>query len=136
MAWDAPGEKQMCDESQRESSNDRPLPPTVEVFHADCRFALHRATSVKTLLEMLGHRPRAFVVNIERLTAMDARGVRIIQVLAERCRHTGTTLIIGGAGDQARAMLGRAGLLDELGPHTVFPSLREALGYAGTRARR
>lgn len=107
----------MTHESGRAPSPDEgPLPPTVEVFHADSQLALYRSPTVQTLLEMLGHRPRAFVLDVERLTILDARGVRMIQLLANRCRYTGTTLIIGGASDQARAVLGRAGLLDDLGP--------------------
>ena len=54
----------------------------------------------------------------------------MIQLLVGRCRHTGTTLIIGGAGVQTHAMLARAGLLDELGPQNVFRRLGEALTYA------
>ncbi|MGH7497256.1 MAG: hypothetical protein ACREL3_00210 [Gemmatimonadales bacterium] len=93
----------MSDESGRALSPDEgPLPPTVEVFHADSQLALYQSASVKTLLEMLGHRPRVF----------------------------------GGASDQARTVLARAGLLDGLGPQNLFPRLREALTYARTRALR
>jgi MFS superfamily sulfate permease-like transporter len=127
----------MSDEGSPEPSPDEsPLPPTVEVFHADCPLALYQATTVKSLLDMLGHRSRVFVLGVERLAALDARGVRMIQLLVGRCRHTGTTLIIGGAGVQTHAMLARAGLLDELGPQNVFPRLGEALTYARLCAHR
>jgi MFS superfamily sulfate permease-like transporter len=122
--------------SQAPSPDDSPLPPTVEVFHADCPLALYQATTVTSLLEMLGHRPRVFVLGVERLAALDARGVRMIRLLVDRCHGTGTTLIIGGAGVQIHAMLARAGLLDELGPQNVFPRLREALTYARLCAHR
>ena len=127
----------MSDEgSQQPSPDESPLPPTVEVFHADCPLALYQATTVKSLLEMLGHRPRVFVLGVEDLAALDARGVRMIRLLVDRCHGTGTTLIIGGAGVQTHAMLARAGLLDELGPQNVFPRLREALTYARLCAHR
>lgn len=122
--------------SQASSSEGNPLPPTIEVFHADCSLALYKATSAKKLLEMLGHRPRVFVLGVEDLAALDARGVRMIRLLVDRCHGTGTTLIIGGAGVQTHGMLARAGLLDELGPQNVFPRLREALTYARLCAHR
>jgi MFS superfamily sulfate permease-like transporter len=106
------------------------------VFHADCALALYQVASVKTLLEILGHRPRVLVLGLEGLAALDARGIRMIQLLAGRCRGTGSRLVIGGAGSQARAMLARAGLLDELGPQNVFPRMREALAHARRCARR
>jgi MFS superfamily sulfate permease-like transporter len=127
----------MSDEgSQQPSPDESPLPPTVQVFHADCPLALYQATKVKSLVEMLGHQPRVFVLGVEHLAALDARGVRMVQLLVGRCRHTRTTLIIGGAGVHTHAMLARAGLLDELGPQNVFPRLREALTYARLCAHR
>jgi MFS superfamily sulfate permease-like transporter len=122
--------------SQLPSSDGNLLPPTIEVFHADCPLALYKATSAKKLLEMLGHRPRVFVLGVEHLAALDARGVRMIRLLVDQCHGTGTTLIIGGAAVQTHAMLARAGLLDELGPQNVFPRLREALTYARLCAHR
>jgi SulP family sulfate permease len=123
----------MTDESQPNSERlEVPLPRTVAVFGADHLFALCQVISMKAALEMLGDRPRVLVLGLEGLPALDARGVRIIQLLAERCRRSGTCLVIGGAGPQPLTMLARAGLLDEIGPQNLFPCMREAL----VRARR
>ncbi len=113
----------------------RSLPRSVAVFHADSPYMLYRVGSMKTLLEMLGDRPRVFVLGLEGLAALDQRGLRLIRQLAERCRRGGACLLIGGAGPQPRAMLARAGLLDEIGPRNVFPRLRDALVHARLRVR-
>ncbi len=109
------------------SSEERRLPRTVAVFHADCLFVLYQVASVKRLLEMLGDRPRVLLLGLKGLGALDPRALRLLQLLALRCRRSGTCLIIGGAGPQPRAMLARAGLLDEIGPQNVFSRMREAL---------
>lgn len=121
-------------DSQPCSPEGRPLPPTIEVFHIDCPLTLYKATSAKKLLEMLGHRPRVFVLAVEDLATLDARGIRMINLLQDRCRRSGTILMIGGARVAIYAILARSGLLDELGPQNVFPRLREALTHARMRA--
>jgi SulP family sulfate permease len=127
----------MTDENQHDGSRqERPLPRTVAVFSADHLFALYQVLSMKGALEMLGDRPRVLVLGLEGLPALDARGVRIIRLLAERCRRSGTCLVIGGAGPQPRTMLARAGLLDEIGSHNLFPHMRDALVRAQLCAQR
>lgn len=114
---------------------DRALPRSVAVFHADSPYMLYRVGSMKTLLEMLGDRPRVFVLGLEGLAALDQRGLRLIRLLAERCRRSGACLLIGGAGAQPRAMLARAGLLDEIGPQNVFARMRDAVVHARRRVQ-
>jgi sulfate permease, SulP family len=109
------------------SSEARCLPRTVAVFHADCLFALYQVATLKTVLEMMGDRPRVLVLGLEGLAALDPRALRLIQLLTVRCRRGGTCLIIGGAGPQPSAMLARVGLLDEIGPRNVFTRMGDAL---------
>jgi len=112
------------------SAEEGRLPRAVAVFNADCLFVLYHVASLRTLFEMLGDRPRVFVLGLEGLAALDARALRLIHLLAVRCRRGGTCFIIGGAGPQPRAMLARGGLLDEIGPRNVFARMREALHRA------
>jgi SulP family sulfate permease len=118
----------MTDENQRDrSAPENPLPQTVAVFCTDQLFVLYQVLTLNGVLKMVGDRPRVFVLGLQGLPALDARGVRIIGLLAERCRRSGTCLVIGGAGPQPLTMLARAGLLDEIGPQNLFPRMREAL---------
>lgn len=115
---------------QEPSPSEGPIPRTVEVFRPECRLGLYGVASATSLLKMLGPHPRVFVLGLERLTALDSRCVRSVQLVASRCRGAGTTLLLCGTGPQARATLARAGLLDEIGPQNVFLDLREALVHA------
>ena len=127
----------MTDENQHDGSHqERPLPQTVAVFCTDQLFVLYQVLTLNGVLKMVGDRPRVFVLGLHGLPALDARGVRIIGLLAERCRRSGTCLVIGGAGPQPLTMLARAGLLDEIGPQNLFPCMREALVRAQLCAQR
>ncbi len=112
------------------------LPPTVALFRADSLFMLHRAMSLQAVLEMLGDRPRVFVLGLDSLPTVDPRGLRIMRALLDRCRARDTLLVIGGVSLGVRAIMGRTGLLDDLGIENVFPHLPDALIRARVYAQR
>jgi SulP family sulfate permease len=65
------------------------------------------------------------------MTAIDATGLHALEVLANRLRNSGRTLLLCGARDQPAQMLRQADYIGHLGPENVLPNVEAALQRAG-----
>ncbi len=64
---------------------------------------------------------------------LDTSGLEAIRALYERLRNQGGTLMFADAHENARAMLERSGLLDEIGEENFFWSSDQAIVEAERR---
>jgi SulP family sulfate permease len=70
------------------------------------------------------------VVRLRNMTALDATGLHALEVLAERLRKSGRTLLLCGARDQPLAMLTSGDFLDRIGRENLLPHVEAAIERA------
>jgi SulP family sulfate permease len=74
--------------------------------------------------------PAVVIVRLRNMTAIDATGLHALEVLANRLRKSGKTLLLCGARDQPAQMLRQADFIGHLGPENVLPNVEAALQRA------
>ncbi len=69
----------------------------------------------------------ALILSMRAVPLLDTSGLQVMLALHERLAHSGSQLMISGANDQVKRMLGRGGLLAAIGPEHVYWSADQAI---------
>jgi SulP family sulfate permease len=72
-------------------------------------------------------KPRAFILSVENLLAVDASGIRALEELHGESVRSGTRFIIAGLHKQPLFALGQAGLVEKIGEENICGTLAEAV---------
>jgi SulP family sulfate permease len=75
----------------------------------------------------------ALVLSMRGVPLVDTSGLQVIAALHERLKHAGGTLMLAGVHENVLRMLGRGGLLAEIGSENVFWSADQAIVAAEER---
>ncbi len=103
------------------------IPPGVEVYDIQGPFFFGAAFKLRDTMDELSKPPRALVLNLEDVPAIDATGLHALSDIIRRTASRGAKVVLAGAQpDIRRALLG-AGLLGELGESGFAPDVPEAL---------
>ncbi|HEU4720733.1 MAG TPA: sulfate permease [Gemmatimonadaceae bacterium] len=113
----------------------RQLPKGVVVYEINGPLFFGAAERFRNVLGEIRERPRALVVRMRHVPAMDSTGIHALRELVRRSMHDRTTVILCEVSDQPRIVLTSSGLFDELGPDNVLPSFDEAMARAAEIAR-
>lgn len=74
--------------------------------------------------------PAVVIVRLRNMTALDATGLHALEVLADRLRKSGRTLLLCGARHQPAQLLQKADFIDHIGRENVLPHVDAALQRA------
>ena len=108
----------------------RTIPKGVEVYEIDGPFFFGAAEKFKdTLAEVFG-KPKVLIIRMRRVPAIDSTGLNVLRDLVHRTRKDRTLVILAEPQEQPRSAIRRSGLLDEIGPEHVCPSIDLALATA------
>jgi SulP family sulfate permease len=108
----------------------RSIPKGVEVYEIDGPFFFGAAEKFKdTLAEVFG-KPKVLIIRMRRVPAIDSTGLNVLRDLVHRTRKDRTLVILCELQEQPRSAIRRSGLLDEIGPDNVCPSIDLALATA------
>jgi SulP family sulfate permease len=108
----------------------RQLPKGVVVYEINGPLFFGAAERFRNVLGEIRERPRALVVRMRHVPAMDSTGIHALRELVRRSMHDRTVVILTEVSDQPRIVLTSSGLLDELGPDNVLQSFDEAMTRA------
>jgi SulP family sulfate permease len=108
----------------------RRIPDGVEVYEVNGPFFFGAADKIKDVLHFVARKPKAFVLRMRNVPAIDASGIRVLDDLFESFRHQRVRFLIAGIQAQPLAALERAGRLDRYGRENFFPGLDAALEAA------
>lgn len=106
----------------------REVPPGVEVYEIDGPFFFGAAYKLRDVLDSVGDRPRALILDMERVPAMDATGLHALDELRRLCLRDKTRVILSGIHAQPLNAMVRSGLADRFGLDNMTGSVEEALG--------
>jgi len=108
----------------------RTLPKGVVVYEINGPLFFGAAERFRNVLAEISENPRALVVRMRNVPAMDSTGIHALRELVRRSHRDRTTLILAEVSDQPRTVLMSSGLLDEVGPGNVFDSFDDAVAHA------
>ncbi len=91
----------------------RDVPPDVEVFDIDGPFFFGAAEKFTEAVSQVARKPRAIILRMDGVPAMDATGLHLLRDLARRARHDGTRFLLADVAAQPRAALERSGFAAE-----------------------
>jgi SulP family sulfate permease len=69
-------------------------------------------------------------MRLRHMTAIDATGLHALEMLSDRCKKSGRTLLLCGARRQPAHMLKRADFVDHIGKDNILPHAQAALERA------
>ncbi|HUF50803.1 MAG TPA: sodium-independent anion transporter [Longimicrobiales bacterium] len=106
------------------------VPPDVAVYQIDGPFFFGAAEKFKETINTIVEPPRVLVVVMRDVPAIDSTGVNALRGLIRRSRSEGTRVVLTGVHAQPMIVLGRTGLLDEIGDENLFGTAAEAIEAA------
>ncbi|PLX42603.1 MAG: sodium-independent anion transporter [Deltaproteobacteria bacterium] len=108
----------------------REVPPGVEIFEVYGPFFFGAASKFRDAISVIKSPPKALILRMREVTAMDATGLRALEDVAKKSKLDGTVLILSGVHAQPLVALERSGLLVEIGEENVFSDIDGAINRA------
>ena len=108
------------------------IPPGVEVYEVNGPFFFGAADKLRdTLLEISPRPPKAFILRMRNVPAIDATGIHALEQMAKKCRHQGTTMVLCEIRQQPLRAIARARKVEVFGRRNLAKTLDVALQRAG-----
>ncbi len=111
---------------------DKDIPDYVSIYRIHGPFLFGAADKIEELIRMIPELPPVLVLRLRNMTAIDATGIRALELLADRVRASGRGLILCGAPAQPERLLQRAEFKDHVGRENICDNVAEALDRART----
>jgi SulP family sulfate permease len=108
----------------------REVPPGVEVFEVQGAFFFGAATKFRDAIAQVERAPKVLILRMRNVLAIDATGLRAIEVLLDETARQGTRLVLSGVHAQPLVALERSGLLERVGRENAQPDIDAALARA------
>jgi SulP family sulfate permease len=110
---------------------DRDVPPDVTILRILGPFLVGMTDKLADATADLSAFSSIVILRLRNMTAIDATGLHAIEVLNDRLKASGRTLILCGAREQPAAFLEQAEFIEHVGERNIAPNVEAAL----TRAR-
>jgi len=82
----------------------------VDVYEVNGPFFFGAADKVKEVMGGIGKPPKAFVLRMRHVPAIDATGLHALEQMAKKCRHDRTRFILSEVREQPRRAIEKSGL--------------------------
>jgi SulP family sulfate permease len=105
----------------------RDVPPGVEVFEVQGALFFGAATKFRESINQVETPPRVLIVRMRKVPAIDASGLRELEVLHDDSSRRRTALVLSGVHAQPLVALERSGLLERFGADNVCEDIDAAL---------
>ncbi|MCK9545222.1 MAG: sulfate permease [Sulfurospirillaceae bacterium] len=107
----------------------------VEVYEVNGPFFFGVADKLKYILDSIGVLPKVFVLRMRHVPFVDATGMYALKEFYEKCRQSGTILVLSGVGPKLMKDLERFGFVKLVGKENVFSHIDTALWRANRLAK-
>lgn len=107
------------------------LPHDVVMYEINGPFFFGAAEKFKETVNSISSPPRALILVMRNVPAIDSTGVNALRALIRRARSEGTRVVVAGVHAQPMIVLGRTRLLDEIGEENLFGLPGEAIEAVG-----
>ena len=110
-----------------DSVRERQVPPGVLVFRIEGPFFFGVAEKLEYALERARAIPRVLILRVRNVPAIDASGLRALEVTWDKFHRRGTLIVLSGIQPQPMKILLRSGFIDRIGLDNICPNIDEAL---------
>lgn len=86
------------------------VPSDVEVYEINGPFFFGAAEKFRDAVSHVSRKPRALILDMEKVPAMDSTGLRALTMMITRCRNAGVSVILADLQPQPRAVIQRSEL--------------------------
>lgn len=116
----------------------REIPKGVEVYAVNGPFFFGAADKLNETMSEIAKPPRAFILRMHHVPAIDATGIHTLEQIAKKCRGQGTMMILSEVRAQPFSALAKASKLEIFGAisRTFDLALARAAEAAGVAAAR
>lgn len=108
----------------------RQVPVGVEVFEIEGPFFFGAADRFKETMRTLERPPKAIILRMRAVPAIDATGLHVLDEFHHQCRRDGTHLILSGVHAQPLMAMTNSDLLERIGEDNAFGNIDDALNRA------
>ncbi|MDR0876464.1 MAG: STAS domain-containing protein [Treponema sp.] len=105
----------------------------IEVYKIDGPFFFGVADTLQNILRSVAKKPRAFILRMKDVPAIDSTGIAALESFLFQCRRSKVRLIISEIREQPQKALDKAGFIEEIGAVNIRETLDDALIHAGPR---
>lgn len=126
----APVTEEYIRDSKPHVLQDKQFPPYLTVLRIHGPFLFGTTDKLADATADISKFPTVVVLRLRNMTAIDLTGLHALEVLAERLRKSGRTLVLCGALDQPARLIQNSEVLDHIGAENVCPHIEAALERA------
>lgn len=120
----------LLEEQDPDAISQKVVPPGVEVYEVDGPFFFGIADSLKNVLANMERPPKIFILRMRKVPAIDATGLHALDDFYEKCKHSGTLLILSGVKGALAKAFKDFGIENKVGRQNIFPHIDFALKRA------
>ncbi len=123
-------ESGLLEEKDSDAISKKNVPQGVEVYEINGAFFFGIADSLQSILPNLERPPKVFILRMRKVSAIDATGLHALDDFYEKCKRTGTILILSGVKGKLLEMLRAFHVEKKVGKENIFPHIDSALKHA------
>jgi SulP family sulfate permease len=109
------------------SIREKQVPPGVLVYRIEGPFFFGAAEKLEAALARYSDAPKIVIFRMRNVPAVDATGLRALEVILEKFKRKGTKLLLSGVQPQPMKVLFNAGFVDKIGLDNICANLDVAL---------
>jgi SulP family sulfate permease len=109
------------------SSGPLPRMEDIEIYEITGPFFFGVADSLGQVMRGLGKKPRAFILRMRAVPAVDSTGLAALENFIDRCARDKIPLFLSEIQEQPRKALVKSGLVEKIGGEKITATLEEAL---------
>jgi SulP family sulfate permease len=118
------------EEGRDHSLQDKDFPPYVRILRIHGPFLFGTTEKLFDETSDLSDFPPIVVLRLRNMTAIDATGIYALEMLSDRLKKSGRSLVMCGARHQPENLLRRADFIEHVGADNIQPHVRGALRRA------
>jgi SulP family sulfate permease len=122
--------REYIDDGRSHILQDKQVPWYVAILRIHGPFLFGTTEKLTEATANLAAFPAVVIVRLRNMTAIDATGLHALEVLADRLRKSGRTLLLCGALEQPARLLRQAEFIRHVGGNNILPHVEAALQRA------
>jgi SulP family sulfate permease len=108
----------------------------VDVYEINGPLGFDALATFKRVIDSIAERPRAIILRMGRVLAIDDRGLRTLAEIVRRFRREGTRVILCELHARPRVAIERCSIMGDVGEENVTESLAAAVALAAVALAR
>ena len=108
----------------------REIPAGVDIYEIRGAFFFGAAEAFKDTVGQVAKKPKVLIIRMRDVSMLDGTGLRALRDVVRRSRNERTLVLISEIHAQPRIALDKSPLKEELGDHSIFMDLDDAIERA------